>query len=761
MSRIRCGVGHMPTILPLGATPGGPGLLKPCTLPPDQSIGDMIYLFVFFLISGFCSILYELVWLRLAMAQFGVTTALVSTVLSTFMAGLGAGSWLTGRLITRVGKSGIRFSPFRLYAVAEAIIGLGALMVPLELEWGGRILEHFAGQGGLSSAPFYVCSGVLLAVTLVPWCAAMGATIPLAMFAIRNDPRFEARRSFSFLYVANLLGSVVGSVVPLLLIEMNGFRGTLRVGAALNAFIAVAVFLWTRSFESKAADASVPAPALPRPALARSRITLALLFATGLATMGMEVVWIRLFTPYVGPVVYSFATILGTYLLATFAGSKSYRAWSRKHQPREQLENPLLWVSLAVLALFPLVTCDVRLDLTPVLRVMLGIGPVAAVIGFLTPMLVDRWSGGDPDLAGRGYAVNVLGCILGPLLSGFVLLPFVGEHVSMLIFALPWLALGFRGPKPVEQRFAQRITAGAMAAATLMIFVFTKDFETRFERREVRRDSTATVIATGEGMHKRLLTNGVGMTMLTPVTKMMAHVTLGSLDHKPDEALVICFGMGTTFRSLLSWGINVTAVELIPSVPRLFGYYHTDSQQVLASGRGHLVIDDGRRFLERTSATYDAILLDPPPPVSAAGSSLLYSEDFYAVAKQHLRPGGILQQWLPSGDPEVQAAVARALQNSFPYVAVHPSVEKWGWHYFASMTPVPDRTPGELLARMPASAVKDMMEWGPGSTPLDQLGRVLSQRTTLAALIALSPKTPALADDRPINEYFLLRSLAR
>ena len=31
--------------------------------------------FVFFFISGFCSILYELVWLRLAMASFGVTTA--------------------------------------------------------------------------------------------------------------------------------------------------------------------------------------------------------------------------------------------------------------------------------------------------------------------------------------------------------------------------------------------------------------------------------------------------------------------------------------------------------------------------------------------------------------------------------------------------------------------------------------------------------------------------------------------------------------
>ena len=55
--------------------------------------------FVFFFVSGFCSILYEIVWLRLSMAQFGVTGALVSIVLSMFMAGLGLGSWGSGYLI--------------------------------------------------------------------------------------------------------------------------------------------------------------------------------------------------------------------------------------------------------------------------------------------------------------------------------------------------------------------------------------------------------------------------------------------------------------------------------------------------------------------------------------------------------------------------------------------------------------------------------------------------------------------------------------
>ena len=45
----------------------------------------MTWFYCFFLVSGFCGILYELIWLRLAMAQFAVTTAFVSILLSAFM----------------------------------------------------------------------------------------------------------------------------------------------------------------------------------------------------------------------------------------------------------------------------------------------------------------------------------------------------------------------------------------------------------------------------------------------------------------------------------------------------------------------------------------------------------------------------------------------------------------------------------------------------------------------------------------------------
>jgi spermidine synthase/MFS family permease len=712
----------------------------------------MVWYFAFFFISGFCSILYELVWLRLTMAQFGVTTALVSIVLSTFMAGLGAGSWAAGTLVRRYGEQ-VSFPPLRLYAAAELLIGSSALAVPLELLWGHGVVEWMAGRTALSSAAHYLASGTLVALILIPWCACMGATIPLAMFAIRRDPRYETRRSFSFLYLSNVVGALAGAIVPLFLIELYGFHGTLRVGALLNATLAASAFGLTLAPHGRGSATAPAEGKTATPVPGQLKGVLALLFLTGLATMGMEVIWIRLFTPYVGPIVYSFALILGSYLLATFLGSKVYRDSSRSRDP----DSRLAWIMLALLGLLPLLTSDPRFTLNPVLRVLLGIAPFAGVIGFLTPMLVDRWSAGDPDRAGRAYAVNVLGCILGPLLSGFVLLPLVGEHVSMLLFVLPWFAMAGPWPEGRELRRGSRAAAYVIVGAALGVFFLTKDYETLFPQREVLRDSTATVIAVGTGMQKRLITNGVGMTSLTPITKMMAHLTLASLDQPPRHALIICFGMGTTYRSVISWGVPATAVELVPSVPRLFSYYHDDGAKILASPLSHLVIDDGRRYLERSPQKYDAIIIDPPPPVQAAGSSLLYSEEFYAVAKERLEAGGILQQWLPLGDHAVQASVARALQNSFPCVRVYRSVEGWGWHFLASMRPIPARTAADLVARMPAAAIVDLMEWGPAKTPDQQFNRILSTETTTGQMIALSPGTPALQDDRPINEYFLLR----
>ena len=714
----------------------------------------MTWYFVFFLFSGFCSILYELIWLRLAMAQFGVTTPLVSTVLSMFMAGIGLGSWSAGRFLQRA-RERSNIPPLKLYALSELLIGASAFLVPIQLSLGHRLLESITGSSGLSSVPYYLISLVCLAVTLIPWCACMGATIPLAMSALRSGSAYDAQRSFSFLYVANLVGAILGAIVPLLLVEVAGFHKTLRVAMLLNFLIAAAAFILS---DQRATLSSERRAALPQPDAAPGAAKtglLILLFLTGLTTMGAEVVWIRIFTPSIGPMVYSFALILASYLVATYLGSRIYRVWGS----RSQGENDLLWVFLALFGLLPLLAADVRLSLPGAARVLLGVMPFSCVIGFLTPMFVDRWSEGDPARAGRAYAVNVLGCIAGPLLAGFLLLPLVSERVALLILMSPYFVMAAIRAFSRRTRATGRAVQCAVAAAAVLVCFLAKDLKSTLVNPVVLRDSTATVIASEFLDHKQkaLLVNGVNMTVLTPITKYMAHLALASHEHPPQNTLVICFGMGTTFRSALSWGIPATAVDLIPSVPKLFPYFHSDAPQVLASPGAHVVVDDGRRFLERTSETFDSVIIDPPPPVPAAGSSLLYSKEFYALLKRRLRSDAIVAQWLPEGDEATQAAVARALRDSFPYIRSFGYRGGFpGTHFLASMTPVPERSPSQLADRLPPRAAADLTEWAPLATPAEQFAVLVP--TDLDALIARSPDTPALQDDRPVNEYYLLRT---
>jgi len=726
--------------------------------------------FAFFFVSGFCSILYELIWLRLAMAQFGVTTALVSIVLSTFMAGLGVGSWSAGRLVRKYGRR-LTSRPLQLYAIAELLIGGSAVIVPLEL-WAGRyVLEHVGNSLSLSSSGYYVGAGVWLACTLIPWCACMGATIPLGMFAIQNDKRVESRRSFSFFYLANVLGAVAGALIPLLLIEILGFSHTLRIGMCLNLAICGGAFALARRQKlpaggNKNDEDEDESNAGDKASLAWRQMlgsgTLWLLFATGLTSMGMEVVWIRQYTPFIGAFVYSFATILGVYLAATFIGSSVYRVWSRWQRGRQSGAGSLAWLFVWLASLIPLLTADSRLGISAWLRVPLGIAAFSGLLGFLTPRLVDRFSEGDPNRAGTGYAVNVAGCILGPFFAGFVLLPYLDERYALVTLALPWLLVAvsfllFRQSGAVRPAAWLTITCGVIVAASFGLIFMTQSYEHRVPKAQVRRDSTATVVATGKGMEKRLLVNGVSMTFLTPITKMMASLPMAFLDRPPQNALVICMGMGTTHRSMLSWGVDSTVVDLVPSVPKLFWYYHADAAELLKSPRSHVVVDDGRRFLERTTGQYDVIVIDPPPPIEAAGTSLLYSREFYAAAQKRLRPDGILQQWFPGADLVTTAAIARALKESFPYVRAFGSVERWGIHYLASRQPIPDRSAAELARRMPASAAADLVEWGPFPTAEQQFAAVLGEEVSIDRLLNAAGNVPAVQDDRPVNEYYMLR----
>ena len=693
---------------------------------------NLPWYFAFFIVSGFCGLVYEVVWLRLAMASFGVTTALTSIVLSAFMAGLGLGSWGAGKLARNLLDSN-RPRALRIYAIAELLVGVSSFAVPFELRLGRQILLHLRSFGGWQSAGYYVAAGIWIALALVPWCVCMGSTFPLLMAVIRKTNRAASEHSFSYLYLANVLGALIGTLASaFIIIELVGFRGTLFVAGCFNAMLAIAA--WALSCRVGASVFQEKQTVKPPP---HERLyglpdgsVLLFLFTTGMISMAMEIVWIRQLTPYLGNVVYAFAGIVAVYLLSSAAGTEDYRGWRRRHSPGESTSA---WTVLALAAAIPAVagtpSAFLRMGGFEVVR-LCTIVLFCTMAGFLTPLLVDAWSRGDPDRAGTAYAYNITGCIVGPLLAGFGLLPWMSERRALLILDVPLFAIAAVTAFGSRSASAERVSRAGPAiklalagAAAALLFALSHDYETMWPQRVVKRDYTATVIATGQGFSSYLYVNGVSMTSLSPITKEMVHLPLAFLPRPPRNGLVICFGMGTSFRSMLSWGIPTTAVDLVPSVPALAGYFQPRAQELVASPLAHIVVDDGRRFLDGSSQMYDAIVVDPPPPVQAPGSSLLYSREFYAVIKAHLQQDGILQIWYPAGfgDTTTLASIAKSLMQSFPYVrAFDPKDDRFGPGgilFLASKAPIPVTSSSTLTARLPAAAAIDLVEWGPKPTP--------------------------------------------
>ena len=720
-------------------------------------------LFLLFFLSGFASLIYQVVWTRMAFAAFGIITPVLSVVLSVFMLGLAVGSlaggWLVAPLVRKTGISAAIF-----YGSAEFLIGVGAFAVPHLFSLSARLLLP---TGEMNSLIYLLFSAAALAISIFPWCVCMGTTFPFMMAYVRErDP--QNAKSFSFLYLANVLGAMAGTfTTAFLFIELFGLHGALEIAAAANFTIAaVSAFLGTAHRGKLEIDARTNPTSSSAPTPIRVPFIKLILFSTGFISMAMEVVWTRSFTIVLKTQVYSFASIIFSYLVATCLGSLLYRRHLRR---KYSVPFGSLFCLLAIAAFLPVIINDSRVihqttgyvfEPQSIFFVLASICPLCGLLGYLTPRLIDDYSAGSPRKAGEAYAINILGCILGPLVAGYLLLPWMSDRRALVWLALPliafWLLNVQSQPRP------RRLIGGLVVAATsIWAAFFSQDFEAAARRylpnSVVRRDYVASVISYGTlRERKSLLVNGFGMTNLTPITKFMAHVPIALRNGRPKSILVICFGMGTTYRSCLSWNIDTTAVELVPSVVKAFGFYHADADRVLANPHGHIVVDDGRRYLNRCDQKFDIIIVDPPPPVEAAGSSLLFSREFYELAKQHLNDGGILQMWNPSSTSLTNDAIIRSMYESFHFVRFYHSCEGWGLHMLASTQPIPQPDAAQMAAKMPASARADLLEWTDTNNVPAYLSLVVND--PYPVILNTDPSIQ-VTDDHPFNEYFILRKL--
>jgi hypothetical protein len=144
--------------------------------------------------------------------------------------------------------------------------------------------------------------------------------------------------------------------------------------------------------------------------------------------------------------------------------------------------------------------------------------------------------------------------------------------------------------------------------------------------------------------------------------------------------------------------------------------------------------------------------------VEAAGSSLLYSREFYDLVKAHLKPNGILGTWIPICGFDTAQAMAGSIYDSFPYIKCFDSLDGVGTHLLVSMQPIPSRSVSDLVGTMPAKAQNDLMEWTRTGVLTNDVQIVLSKEFSITNV--LNPDLNfAITDQQPFNEYFMLRRM--
>ncbi|MEQ1730297.1 MAG: fused MFS/spermidine synthase, partial [Vicinamibacterales bacterium] len=189
-------------------------------------------------LSGFASLVHEIVWTRILALVLGPTTYAFAATLAAVVAGVaigsGAGTWLFGRM-----KAGAHAGWLALILAVGAVTIVGTSFLA-----GGYVPRAIAREMAAAPDSFsaLVSRGMLLtALLVVPTAICLGAAFPLALQVAGDHERSPARR-FGVVYAVNTIGSVAGTLAAgFVLIPWLGLPTTLAVAAFVLVAASIAV----------------------------------------------------------------------------------------------------------------------------------------------------------------------------------------------------------------------------------------------------------------------------------------------------------------------------------------------------------------------------------------------------------------------------------------------------------------------------------------------------------------------------------------
>ena len=606
-------------------------------------------LYVLFFLSGFPALIYQIVWQRELFAIYGVNIESVTVVVSAFLLGLGLGS-VTGGRIAR--NSSV---PLLLFGAAE----LGTAL------YGWASLRLFDWMADLTAGAPALQTGLLSFTLVVFPTVLMGATLPL-LVAHMVKISGNVGRSVGVLYFVNTLGSAVACFMAgSLIMRLLGMSGAILVAAVLNLLVGscvVAMHFFWRSGATAGEKVRIEGkePILP------FRIAVMLAGIAGFISLSYEIVWFRLYSYASGGPAQCFAFVLGAVLAGVAFGSLYSRRLCRQASARvapllRSISALVVVANLLGFAIVPLTALLVQhvSYLWTLPMVTLAAGALGATFPLVCHISVrpDERAGARMSYL---YLSNIIGSAAGSWIVGFVLMDLWGlRSISVFLVLLgvgvAMALLASTRLQPAEKTAAFFLSAGLAVAVVLSSRPL---FATVYGQMQSKNDWGMPGTQLNDLVENRhgvisvdadaaIFGGGIfdgWMSTDVRETDLLRRPLALSLFH-PSPKRVLVVGMsGGAWSQIIANHPQLekqVIVEINPGYIELLGRYPPVAA-LLDNPKVELVIDDGRRWMFRhRDQKFDVIVMDTIYSWRAHATNLL-SVEFLALARQLLRPGGIL-----------------------------------------------------------------------------------------------------------------------
>jgi spermidine synthase len=655
-------------------------------------------LLLLFAASGSAALIYEIVWLQLLQLVIGSTAVSLGLLLAAYMGGLCLGSALLPRVVTPGSH------PLRVYALLELGIGVLGLAELFGVPLLSRVYLAGASEGLLGM----VLRGSVAAVCLVPPTLLMGASLPALARWVKTSPEGISR--LGYLYSANIAGAVFGCLFAgFYLLRSFDMAVATYTAVAINfavALLSYALAMRTRHAPrpgSMEAESSIrqkdtggqTAGATKR----RAWVIYVAIGLSGLSALGAEVVWTRLLSLLLGATVYTFSIILAVFLIGLWGGSSAGSYMARR------VKNPglalagcqiflaatIAWTAYTLAHSLPYWPVDPWLSTDPwfnfeldLVRCAWAIFPATLLWGASFPLAMAAAVAPGQDagrLSGGVYAANTAGSIAGALAFSLWLIPAVGTRGSesllivVAVFASMVVAVmlsrGLRAATLSVAIVAGTFLAGTVSDVPWQVIAYGRRMAPILRGAQLYDQANPTnVLYRGEGINSSILiaeragqrhfyVSGKAEASTAPLDmrleRMMGHIP-ALVNANPRSVLVVGFGAGVTAGSFVPYPdverIVICELErLIP--PASTEYFGKQNYRVRDDRRTRILYDDARHYIFTTKDKFDVITTDPIHPW-VKGTSTLYSREYYELVKAHLNPGGVVAQWLPIYDSDLE-----------------------------------------------------------------------------------------------------------